>query len=85
VNRVLGNHDGQSTIGGTDTLDANDREHVYSEFDVPTTGEDTSLPADWRDISADIQKETERRQRVPGVANVAVPRKLKVPDRHQPI
>ena len=41
----------------------NEREHVHPGPDAPTVGDDTSHPADWRDVLADVLGEIERRQR----------------------
>lgn len=41
----------------------NDREHVHPGADAPSVGKDTSHPADWRDVLADVLGKVERRQR----------------------
>lgn len=41
----------------------NDREHVHPGPDAPTVGEDTSHPADWRDVLADVLGKIKSRQR----------------------
>ena len=41
----------------------NSREHVHLGPDAPTPGEDTSHPADWRDVLSGVLVEVEERQR----------------------
>lgn len=41
----------------------NARDHVHPGPGAPTPGRDTSHPADWRDVLADVLREVETRQR----------------------
>lgn len=41
----------------------NSRDHVHPGPDAPTPGEDTSHPADWRDVLSGVLVEVEERQR----------------------
>jgi len=42
----------------------NNRDHVHPGPDAPTPGEDTSHPADWRDVLSGVLVEIEERQRM---------------------
>lgn len=43
--------------------DHNTRDHVHPGPDAPTLGDDTSYPADWRDVLSMVLSEIEDRQR----------------------
>ncbi|SFS98034.1 hypothetical protein [Halostagnicola kamekurae] len=43
--------------------DHNTRDHVHPGPDAPTPGDDTSHPADWRDVLSRVLSEIEERQR----------------------
>ncbi|MDL0134994.1 hypothetical protein [Halobacterium salinarum] len=43
--------------------DHNTRDHVHPGPDAPTPGDDTTHPADWRDVLSEVVSEIEDRQR----------------------